>query len=57
LDPELVKESDESLAMAPVFNEPEFEESKEAAPLAESLEPEDESHGVTVVVVTVNVTT
>jgi len=44
LDPLLPRESDESLANAPVLREAEFKESDEVP-----LEPEEESHGVTVV--------
>jgi len=44
LDPLLPKESEESLANAPVLREAEFKESDEVP-----LEPEAESHGVAVV--------
>jgi len=49
-DPELAVEPEESLFMTPVRSDSEAKEFKEV-PL-ESLEPEEESHGVTVVVVT-----
>jgi len=53
-DPELAVEPEESLFMTPVRSEFEAKEFKDV-PL-ESLEPEEESHGVTVVVVSVKVT-
>jgi len=49
-DPELAVEPEESLFMTPVRSDSEAKEFKEV-PL-ESLDPEEESHGVTVVVVT-----
>merc|ERR1740130_1892112 len=52
-EPELASEPEESLFMTPVRREAEAKEPKEV-PL-EPLDPEEESHGVTVVVVTVKV--
>ena len=52
LNPELPRELEESLAGTPVLREPEFKDS-EGVP----LEPEDESHGVCVVVVFLKVET
>jgi len=62
LDPELAKDPEESLAKAPVLDDAEANESEEVGVEPEelelsldSIEPDDESQGVTVVVGMVNV--
>jgi len=62
LDPELAKDPEESLAKAPVLDDAEANESEEVGVEPEelelsldSMEPDDESQGVTVVVGMVNV--
>jgi hypothetical protein len=62
LDPELAKDPEESLAKAPVLDESDANESEEVGVepdelelSLDSMEPDDESQGVTVVVGIVNV--
>ena len=62
MDPELAKDPEESLAKAPVLDDAEANESEEVGVDPEelelsldSIEPDDESQGVTVVVGMVNV--